>query len=178
HMNMEIISIMLHGSMNHKDSLGYSNVVHEDGVQIMSAGSGLYHEEYNVGDSEVNFLQIWIQPKQQNIRPRYQWRNFPKSERKNMLKTIVSGEEGLEHCWINQNTSMSLGWSDKGIITPYAFKPVNKCAFVFVIDGSVEVNGAKLTKRDALGIWNTGSFNIHSTEDSQYLIIETPINQK
>ena len=80
HMNMEIISLMLSGSMNHKDSMGYSNVVHKDWVQIMSAGSGLRHEEYNVGEDEVNFLQIWIQPKLQNIIPRYQFRYF--SQRK------------------------------------------------------------------------------------------------
>ncbi|MFL5772724.1 MAG: pirin family protein, partial [Flavisolibacter sp.] len=103
HVNMEIISIMLSGSMNHKDTLGYTNVVHEDWVQIMSAGSGLRHEEYNVGDNDVNFLQIWIQPKLQNINPRYQFRNFPKDGRKNRLQTIVSSEEGQQHCWINQN---------------------------------------------------------------------------
>src|SRR3954462_7230184 len=108
HVNMEIISIMLSGSMNHKDSMGYSNVVHEDWVQIMSAGSGLRHEEYNVGDSDVNFLQIWIQPKLQNITPRYQFRYFPKEKRQNKLQTIISNEEGPVHCWINQNTRISL----------------------------------------------------------------------
>src|SRR5688500_7492811 len=103
HINMEIISVMLKGKMNHKDSMGYSTTVEEGGVQIMSAGSGLRHEEYNIGDEEVNFLQVWIQPKLQNIIPRYQQRSFPKEKRKNELKTIVSNEEGQSHCWINQN---------------------------------------------------------------------------
>ena len=102
HANMEIISVMLKGKMNHKDTLGYSTTVEEGGVQIMSAGEGLRHEEYNIGDEEVNFLQIWIQPKLQNITPRYQQRSFPKNSRKNELKTIVSSEEGMAHCWINQ----------------------------------------------------------------------------
>src|SRR5919199_395770 len=119
HINMEIISVMLKGSMNHKDNMGYGNVVHEDWVQIMSAGSGLMHEEYNVGEGDVNFLQIWIQPKQQNIRPRYQWRHFPKEKRRNKLQTVVSFEEGLEHCWINQNTRLSLGLFDAGQRTDY-----------------------------------------------------------
>src|SRR3954447_3568720 len=109
HVNMEIISVLLKGKMNHKDTLGYSTVIEEGGVQIMSAGSGLRHEEYNIGEEEVNFLQIWIQPKQQNISPRYQLRSFPLEKRKNKLTTIVSGEEGLTHCWINQNAKLSLG---------------------------------------------------------------------
>jgi redox-sensitive bicupin YhaK (pirin superfamily) len=178
HINMEIISVMLKGSMNHKDSMGYSNVVHEDWVQIMSAGSGLYHEEHNVGDGEVNFLQIWIYPKQQNIRPRYQYRNFPKAARRNSLKTIVWSEEGLEHCWINQNSRLSLGLFDAGQTVNYTFYPTNKCLFVFVITGSISINGTALPQRDALGIWDTDSIDITCTADSEFLVIETPVNQK
>jgi quercetin 2,3-dioxygenase len=178
HMNMEIISVMLNGSMNHKDSMGYSNVVHEDWVQIMSAGSGLYHEEYNVGESDVNFLQIWISPKQQNIRPRYQFRNFPKDKRRNKLQTIVSSEEGMEHCWINQNAKLSLGLFDTAQTVSYTFNPVNKCLFVFLISGSISVNDTTLLPRDALGIWETNQVEITCANSTEFLIIETPINQK
>jgi quercetin 2,3-dioxygenase len=178
HMNTEIISVMLNGSMNHKDSMGYSNIVHEDWVQIMSAGSGLYHEEYNVGETDVNFLQIWIQPKQQNIRPRYQFRHFPKADRQNKLQVIVSSEEGMEHCWINQNTKLSLGLFDAGEKTNYTLNPVNKCLFVFVIKGSISINGTTLPERDALGIWDTDSIAIDCLTNTEFLIIETPINQK
>jgi hypothetical protein len=178
HINMEIISIMLKGSMNHKDNMGYSTVVHEDWVQIMSGGSGLFHEEYNVGNEDVNFLQIWIQPKQQNIRPRYQFRSFPKANRRNKLQTIVSSEEGPEHCWINQNTKMCLGLFDSGQRITYTFNPVNKCLFVFVISGSINISGTVLPTRDALGIWNTDQVEIECTDDSEFLIIETPVNQK
>jgi redox-sensitive bicupin YhaK (pirin superfamily) len=178
HMNMEIISVMLQGSMNHKDSMGYSNVVHEDWVQIMSAGSGLYHEEYNVGDTDVNFLQIWIQPKQQNIRPRYQFRHFPKEKRRNKLQTIVSSEEGLEHCWINQNAKLSLGLFDAGKQVPYTFNPVNKCVFLFAINGNITVNGTPVRQRDALGIWEVADLAIYCDTDAEFLIIETPVNQK
>src|SRR5829696_6561855 len=90
HANMEIISVLLQGKMNHIDSLGYKTEIEEGGVQIMSAGSGLRHEEYNVSEGDVNFLQIWIQPKLQNITPRYQQRSFPKERRTNQLKTIIS----------------------------------------------------------------------------------------
>jgi redox-sensitive bicupin YhaK (pirin superfamily) len=178
HMNMEIVSLMLKGSMNHKDSLGYSNVVHEDWVQIMSAGSGLRHEEYNVGADDVNFLQIWIQPKQQNINPRYQFRNFPKEQRHNRLVTIVSPDEGSGHCWINQNTKMSLGLFDKGKETTYRLNPANKCLFLFVIRGNVTVSGHCVPERDALGIWNTDSIHITADSETEFLLIETPVNQK
>ncbi len=178
HVNMEIISIMLQGKMNHKDTMGYSTVGEEGGVQIMSAGSGLRHEEYNVGEEEVNFLQIWIQPKLQNITPRYQTRSFPKTKRRGQLKTIISNEEGQEHCWINQNAKLSLGYFDKGAIIPYSFNPANKCLFVFNIEGTIKVGDTQIQARDAIGIWDTNNVNIECLEDAQFLIIETVVNQK
>jgi hypothetical protein len=178
HINMEIISVLLQGKMNHIDSMGYRTTVEPGGVQIMSAGSGLRHEEYNIGDDEVNFLQIWILPKIQNITPRYQQRHFPKEGRKNKLTTIVSGEEGPDHCWINQNTKLSLGYFDQDQNVHYTFNPVNKCVFVFLIEGLIEVNGTALNIRDGLGIWDTSQISIHCLEKSEFLIIETPVNQK
>ncbi len=178
HVNMEIISIMLQGTMNHKDSMGYSTTVSEGGVQIMSAGKGLLHEEYNIGEDEVNFLQIWIQPKLQNITPRYQMRSFPKAKRKNKLQTIISGEEGLEHCWVNQNAKLSLGYFDAGSDINYAFKNTNKCLFIYVMEGGISVNENELNAKDGIGIWNTENVVIHCNNLSHFLIIETPINQK
>ena len=178
HQNMEIISIMLQGKMNHKDTMGYSTMVEEGGVQIMSAGAGLRHEEYNIGEEEVNFLQIWIQPKLQNINPRYQTRSFPKAKRKNELKTIVSGEEGQEHCWINQNAKLSLGYFDQGKDLTYTFNPTNKCLFIFVMEGDISVNNNTINERNALGIWDTGEVTIHTNNTSHFLVIETPVNQK
>ncbi len=176
HQNMEIISIMLNGQMNHKDSMGYAEVVEKDWVQIMSAGSGLRHEEYNVGTDEVNFLQIWIEPKLQNINPRYQRRHFPKEKRKNQLVTVVSNEEGQQHCWINQNAKLSLGWFEQGQSVNYQFNPVNKGIFVFLMEGEAEVNGIKIGKRDAVGIWETDQLKCNFTKETELIIIESPIN--
>jgi quercetin 2,3-dioxygenase len=178
HVNMEIISVLLKGKMNHIDSMGYSTTIEEGGVQIMSAGTGLRHEEYNIGEDEVNFLQIWIQPKLQNITPRYQQRNFPKEKRKNQLKTIVSNEEGLEHCWINQNAKLSLGYFDEPTEINYKFQPLNKCIFVYVIDGKITAGGTDLQTNDAIGIWDTDNVDIHSEAGAHFIIIETPVNQK
>ena len=178
HANMEIISVLLKGKMNHIDTMGYKTVVEEGGVQIMSAGSGLRHEEYNIGDEEVNFLQIWIEPKLQNITPRYQQRSFPKASRINQLKTIISGAEGQAHCWINQNTNLSLGYFEKEQEVSYRFSPTNKCVFIFVIEGKLNVDGTDIDERDAIGIWETDTVAIHCEAGSHFLVIETPINQK
>jgi redox-sensitive bicupin YhaK (pirin superfamily) len=178
HINMEIISVLLKGKMNHKDSMGYSTVIEEGGVQIMSAGSGLRHEEYNIGEDEVNFLQIWIQPKLQNVIPRYQFRQFPKAGRKNKLTTIVSGEEGPAHCWINQNAKLSLGYFEKDQQIHYGFNPENKCIFVFLMEGTVRVNETALQRREAIGVWETDHILISCSEEAEFLIIETPVNQK
>lgn len=176
HTNMEIISVMLAGKMNHKDSMGYYEVVEKDWVQIMSAGSGLRHEEYNVGDDEVNFLQIWIEPKVQNITPRYQKRYFPLEKRKNQITTAVSSEEGILHCWINQNAKISLGHLDAQKTASYNLVNENMCAFVFVIDGDLKLENHTINKRDALGIWQTDTFTVSANSETQFIIIEVPIN--
>lgn len=176
HQNMEIISVLLNGKMNHKDSMGYSDVVEKDWVQIMSAGSGLRHEEYNVGDDEVNFLQIWVEPKLQNINPRYQRRNFSKQNRINKLQTIVSNEEGLEHCWINQNAKLSLGYFTEKTTLTYALNPTNKCVFIFIIEGKANICGQNINKRDAIGIWETDTIELDIEQDTEFIVIEVPIN--
>ncbi len=177
HFNMEIISVLLAGKMNHKDSMGYSDVVEKDWVQIMSAGTGLRHEEYNVGVDEVNFLQIWVEPKQPNINPRYQRRNFPKQNRKNKLQTIVSNEEGQEHCWINQNAKLSMGWFTANETIEYKLNPTNKCVYLFVIEGSLKINQETIGKRDAIGLWQTDSISILTEQEAEFIIIEVPVNQ-
>jgi len=176
HANMEIISIMLGGRMNHLDSLGYREEVTTDGVQIMSAGSGLRHEEHNIGDDTVNFLQIWIEPKLQNVTPRYQRRSFPEAKRKNQLTTVVSNEEGTAHCWINQNARLSLGYYEAGQQLTYTLNPLNKCVFVFVISGEVLINDQHLATRDSIGLWETDAVSFTCQSESRFVVIEAPIN--
>lgn len=178
HVNMEIISILLRGKMNHKDSMGYNTTLDEGAVQIMSAGSGLFHEEYNIGTEEVNFLQIWIQPKLQDIKPRYQQRSFPKRERLNQLVTLVSNQEGLKHCWINQNAKLSLGYFEQAQKINYTFPKENKTVFIMVLEGGLKLDNFELGKRDSLGIWDTDAIEFTTIANTEFLIIETVINQK
>ena len=176
HMNMEIISIMLQGKMNHKDTMGYSEIVEKDWVQIMSAGTGLRHEEHNVGEEDVRFLQIWIEPKLENINPRYQKRFFPKEKRKNTLTTIVSNAEGTEHCWINQNASISLGWFETGSRFSHNSKGLNSCVYIFVLDGKINIAGQTVAKRDAIGIWDTEYIDVVIEQEAEFVVIDVPIN--
>jgi len=176
HQNMEIISIMLAGKMNHKDTMGYTEVVEKDWVQLMSAGSGLRHEEHNVGEDKVNFLQIWIEPKLQNINPRYQRRYFPEANRKNKLVTVVSNEEGTSHCWINQNAKISLGYFDAASSINYSMNPTNKAVFLFVMSGELVVADTTIQERDAIGLWETENITIQTKQESRFVVIEVPIN--
>lgn len=176
HHNMEIISIILKGDMNHKDSMGYSDVVHEDWVQIMSAGSGLFHEEYNVGKEDVNFLQIWIEPKSQNIGPRYQRRHFPKDKRENELITAIGPHTGYTHCWINQDAYVKLGNFKEEKNIAYKFRGENKCVFIFNIKGEIQVGGETISPRDAIGVWETDEINISVKADTEFVLLEVPIN--
>lgn len=176
HHNMEIISIILKGDMNHKDSMGYSDVVHEDWIQIMSAGSGLYHEEYNIGEEDVNFLQIWIEPKVQNINPRYQRRHFPKEQRENQLTTVIAPTTGYKHCWINQDAYIKLGNYTEEKTLNYQFTEENKCVYLFNIKGEIQIDGQIISPRDSIGIWGTNEISIHIKADSQFILIEAPIN--
>jgi redox-sensitive bicupin YhaK (pirin superfamily) len=142
----------------------------------MSAGSGLRHEEHNIGDEEVKFLQIWIEPKLQNITPRYQKRYFPREKRRNKLQTIISNAEGMEHCWINQNAQLTLGWFDQGQQVEYKFQPVNKCVYIFILEGNLLIDSERLGARDAIGLWETERFTINVEQKSEFIIIEVPIN--
>ena len=176
HSNMEIISVMLAGTMNHKDSMGYSEVVTEDWVQIMSAGSGLRHEEHNIGSTDVQFLQIWIEPKLHNINPRYQKRYFPKAKRQNTLQTIVSNQEGADHCWINQNAKLSLSSFDAPQNITYHFNESNKAVFIFMIKGGLQVQNEIIANKDAIGIWETDQINLMIEQTASFIVIEVPIN--
>jgi quercetin 2,3-dioxygenase len=177
HDNMEIVSIPLSGALAHKDSTGSEHVINTGDVQIMSAGSGLYHSEYNASKKdEVNFLQIWIFPKERDIEPRYDQKTYDANERVNKLQVVVSPEKSGGALWINQDAYFSLAKLEKGNELKYTINHKGNGAYVFVIDGSVNVAGEDLDKRDAVGITDTDSFLLKAAADSEVLIIEVPMN--
>ncbi len=176
HDNMEIVSIPLSGALHHQDSTGRDKVINTNDVQIMSAGKGIAHSEFNDSPTEaVNFLQIWVFPKQKNIEPRYDQKTFHPGDRKNKFQTVVSPEDP-DAVWINQDAYFSLGNLDKGISLDYPVRKKGNGVYVFVLNGSVKVNEDTLQKRDAIGLSETDEFHIEATEDAEVLLIDVPMN--
>ncbi len=169
HDNMEIVTIVLSGELEHKDSTGGHGVIHENEVQVMSAGSGVRHSEKNPSKTtSVHLLQIWIHTAKQNIKPRYDQKKFTF---KKGLNEIVNGSSTLQ---INQDAKLSICVMQKGDLQKYELKEQNG-AYIFVINGEIEFEKQKLQKSDAVQISNTKEFQFKSTKESKVLVIEVPL---
>lgn len=177
HDNMEIVTIPLKGSLRHRDSMGNSEAIKYGEVQIMSAGTGIRHSEFNDSQTEpVNLLQIWVFPKQRNIEPRYDQKRFDVSKRKNQFQTVVSPTKEGESMWINQDAFFSLADIDAGTTLNYQSKHAGNGIYLFVIEGAVEVDGKQLNKRDAISIYEFEKVDIKGIENAQILVIDVPMN--
>ncbi len=177
HDNMEIISIPLVGDLEHKDSMGNRAVIRQSDVQIMSAGTGIYHSEYNHhADKKVNFLQIWVFPKQRDITPRYDQKTFEPATRQNKFQTVVNplGHDG--GVGINQDAWFSLGNLNAGFETTYQIRQKNNGVYAFVIGGQVTINGHTLHPRDGFGIWNVDTLQIKADTSAEVLLMDVPMN--
>ncbi|XDD51439.1 pirin family protein [Leptospira sp. WS92.C1] len=176
HENMEIVSIPLFGSLQHEDSEGNHSVIQSGEVQIMSAGTGIVHSEYNASPSDpVNFLQIWILPEKLGIQPRYEQKKFNVEDRQGKFQTVVSPEIGNGAVWINQKVTFSLAQGKKGFKIDYIPKNKNGGVYFFLVSGSVEIDGKKLSARDGLGLPISEKLKITCLEESEILAIDTPL---
>jgi redox-sensitive bicupin YhaK (pirin superfamily) len=175
HDNMEIVSIPLTGAIEHKDSMGTQSVINENDVQIMSAGTGIKHSEFNhFKDKDANFLQIWIIPKKRNIQPRYDQKTFDPAERVNQFQTVVAPDND-KAVRINQDAWFSLANLKAGFATKYEIKNPGNGVYAFVLNGSVTINEQTLFKRDALGIWDVNEIEIDAGTDMELLLIDIPM---
>jgi len=176
HDNMEIVTIPLKGEVAHKDSTGTHGVIRPNDVQIMSAGSGLTHSEFNNSDTkDLNLLQIWVFPKEKNIEPRYDQKTFNPEDRINKIMTVVSPEKNRNSLWINQNAYFSLSSLKKDNATEYKTKQTGNGVYIFVIEGKADISGFTLSKRDATGIEDADVIKINALNDSEILFIEVPM---
>jgi redox-sensitive bicupin YhaK (pirin superfamily) len=176
HDNMEIITIPLFGALEHEDSMGNIGVIKAGEVQVMSAGTGIQHSEYNHSKTEAaNTLQIWLFPKEMNIEPRYDQKSFANNLKPNQLTTLVSPVKDGDALWINQDAIFSMGDFDAGKQVKYGIKIPGNGAYIFLIDGNISIDEADLNKRDALGVYDTGSLTIETKAHSRILIIEVPM---
>ena len=176
HENMEIVSIPLIGSLRHQDSMGNKHVINAGEVQIMSAGSGLTHSEYNNSEKEdVNFLQIWVFPKEKNIAPRYGQRYFDSADRQNKFQVLVSPQKSDDNIWVNQDAWFSMADLEAGKEITYQKHHNANGVYFFVIEGSVDIEGTSLEPRDGLGLEHGESLMIKAKSNTQLLVIEVPM---
>jgi quercetin 2,3-dioxygenase len=177
HDNMEIITIVLDGALEHKDSMGHTQQIVPNEVQVMSAGTGVTHSEYNPDPvKKVNLLQTWIFPKEKNVQPRYDQKTFSADERVNKLQALVSpiynDDAGLK---INQDAWIYRSTLEAGKSISYSLHSAGHGVYVFLIDGKVKVGEQVLNKRDALGISDTATIEITADANSDVLILEVPM---
>lgn len=176
HENMEIISIPLSGSLRHQDSMGNEHIISAGEVQIMSAGSGITHSEYNNSSSlAVNFLQIWILPKEENITPRYDQKFFDATKRQNRFQVMVSPLKSTETVWINQEAWLSQADIQAGHEIVYEIKGKEHGVYFFIFEGEVSIDGNTVYRRDGLGLIGRNSHAVAAKADTQMLAIEVPL---
>ncbi|MBX2889259.1 MAG: pirin family protein [Ferruginibacter sp.] len=176
HENMEIISIPLAGQLQHGDNMGNSGIIKKGEVQIMTAGTGVTHSEKNGSNKEdVKFLQIWIFPKELNLKPRYDQLTIENNTKQNDFQKIISPNANDEGLQINQDAWLHLAHFKKGTLNNYQIKMEGNGVYVFVIEGNVKINDLILNKRDGLGVSETDDLAIEALEDADFLLIEVPM---
>lgn len=177
HDNMEIISIPLEGDLEHKDSMGNTAVIKKGDIQVMSAGTGIYHSEYNRNkDKLTKFLQIWIFPNKKGVTPRYDQVTLDEKKRHNKLQQVLSPNADDEGVWIHQDAWFHMGRFDKGFTADYRLKKKGNGIYAFVLEGDLRINGIAVNRRDGLGIWDTDLVTLTATsEDAEILLMEVPM---
>lgn len=178
HNNMEIVSIPLKGDLEHKDSMGNIAVIKKGDIQVMSAGTGITHSEYNRHkDAEVKFLQIWVVPNKRNVAPRYDQITLQDTDRHNVLQQILSPSPDDAGVWIHQDAWFHLGTFDTGQETTYQLKKKTNGVYIFLLNGEARIAGQTVSKRDGFGIWDIDALSIEITApDTEILLMEVPMN--
>ncbi|KAA0130642.1 pirin family protein [Chryseobacterium sp. SN22] len=176
HRDMEIISIPLEGDLEHKDSMGTTAVIRKGEIQVMSAGTGVMHSEYNKNKNQaVKFLQIWVFPREVGVEPRYDQKSIKEGEKINGFQQILSPNKSDDGVWIHQDAWFNLANFTKGNGKNYMLNKKCNGVYAFVLKGSAKVGDRILKEKDGLGIWDTQSFNIEAVEDTEILLMEVPM---
>ncbi len=176
HDNMEIITIPLEGDLEHRDSMGNTAVIKEGEIQVMSAGTGITHSEYNKNqDKDLKLLQIWLFPRERNLTPRYDQISLKDNEKTNEFYQVLSPNKNDQGVWINQDAWFHIGNFTPGNADTYTIKKEGNGVYAFIIEGEVEINGEKLSRRDAMGIWDTDAFEVKASTDARVLLMDVPM---
>ena len=176
HENMEIISIPLEGDLEHTDSMGNVTVIKNGDIQVMSAGTGVYHSEYNKNpDKPVKFLQIWLFPNRKNVKPRYDQMSLQAEDRHNQLQQILSPNPEDAGVWIHQNAWFHLGKFDKDVSVDYQMHDKNNGLYIFMLGGYLQADDQLLGARDGMGIWEADTIKLSAVKDCEFLLMEVPM---
>lgn len=176
HDNMEIITIPLSGSLRHEDSMGNGSVIEAGEVQVMSAGTGVFHSEFNADAQQaLNLFQIWIFPNRQNVTPRYDQIRYSQSDLHNNFLQVVSPNPDDAGTWVHQNTWIHLAELDENTELRYALKDSSNGIYLMLIDGEATIEGEELHERDAIGLSELEETVIHATKKSRVMVIEVPM---
>lgn len=177
HENMEIITIPLVGDLTHEDSMGHSAVIAEGDIQVISAGTGIYHSEQNKrSDKQVELLQLWIFPDKKNVTPRYDQISIRALKKENSFYQILSPEAKNQGSWIHQQAWMFMGDFTQNTSCDYSLGRKGNGVYIFVLEGEASIGQQKLNKRDALGVWDTEKVTISANQNSRLLLIDVPMN--
>ncbi len=177
HDNMEIITIPLQGDLEHKDNMGNGTIIKSGDVQVMSAGTGITHSEFNASQEfDVKVLQIWLFPNKKNVTPRYDQQAIRDLEVQNEFSQILSPNVADQGVWIHQNAWFSVGAFSEQKSTEYTLNAKNNGVYAFIIEGEATIEGQKLEKRDGFGIWDTASISITAETNSRILLMEVPMS--
>lgn len=176
HDNMEIISIPLEGDLEHKDSMNNKTVIKQGDVQVMSAGTGVFHSEYNKNENQpVKFLQIWMFPNKRNVEPRYDQITLDTDQLDNQLHQILSPSENDAGVWVHQNAWFHMGNLEKGKEASYQVKAKGNGVYAFVLSGDVTIDGQALNARDGYGLWDIDQICITADSDAKILLMDVPM---
>lgn len=179
HDNMEIITIPLEGDLEHKDSMGNTGIIRHGDIQVMSAGSGIFHSEYNANSNQrVNLLQIWLIPNKKNVEPRYDQISIRDLYKQDQLYQILSPNKNDAGVWIHQDAWFHMGDLSNQTTVEYRLQNNNNGIYLFIIKGTINVAGFELNQRDGLGIEEVNKIEIQATSDARILLMEIPMNVK
>ena len=177
HDNMEIISIPLEGDLEHKDSMGNVAVIKKGDVQVMSAGTGVFHSEFNKNkDYEVKFLQIWMFPNKKHVQPRYDQISIRDIEKDNAFFQILSPSSKDQGVWAHQNAWFSIGQFSRITEETYTLNDKGNGVYFFMLNGKATINEQTLNNRDGYGIWGVNQVTVTAEKDARILLMEVPMS--
>lgn len=175
HENMEIVTYVLEGALEHKDSTGKRGVIHAGEIGRMSAGTGIIHSEYNHSPSAlVHFLQIWFLPKSNGLAPSHEQIDLTKMQRTNILLPVASDRKNNGEAFINSDARMYVSHLETAHELTHTL-PVGRGCYIFVADGELSVNGIRLGPGDAASLSSEESASIRAEQDSELVLFDVEL---